>query len=126
MTIINLLDWKKTYNMEKFYIPDLGDLVWMDLEPTLGKEQSGRRPVLVITPKLYNQFGLCITIPITSKIKGYNTEVSLPKHFSVEGVILTNHPRPHDWSLRNVKFIEKLDIHTLKTVQIKIKTLLCL
>lgn len=63
--------------MSKDYIPDVCHLVWMSFDPTLGKEQKGRRPVLIITPREYNQFGLCITVPITTKVKGYNTEVKL-------------------------------------------------
>ena len=30
------------------YLPDAGDLVWTDFDPTLGREQAGRRPALVV------------------------------------------------------------------------------
>ena len=112
--------------MKNTYIPDCGDLVWMDLDPTLGKEQQGRRPVVVITPKAYNQFGLCITVPVTTKIKGYNTEVALPAGCEVEGVVLSNHPRSHDWMKRNIKFIESLDDKTVQAIQLRLKALLCI
>ncbi|MBK8053371.1 MAG: type II toxin-antitoxin system PemK/MazF family toxin [Saprospiraceae bacterium] len=108
----------------KKYIPNTGDIVWMDLDPTLGKEQQGRRPVVVITDAKYNQFGLCITLPISSKIKGYNTEVKLPTKMQIEGAILTNHPRSHDWTIRNIKFIESLDGATFQSVKIRLKVLL--
>ncbi len=110
--------------MKNTYIPDCGDLVWMDLDPTLGKKQQGRRPVVVITPKAYNQFGLCITVPVTTKIKGYNTEVELPATCEVEGVVLSNHPRSHDWMKRNIKFIESLDNKTVQAIQLRLKALL--
>lgn len=112
--------------MSKDYIPDVGHLVWMSLDPTLGKEQKGKSPVLVITPKEYNQFGLCVTVPITSKMKGYNTEVKLLSDSTIEGVILTNHPRSHDWVARDVTYIETLDEITLNEVKAKLKTLLSL
>jgi len=112
--------------MKNNYVPDYGDLVWMDLDPTLGKEQQGRRPVVVITPKTYNQYGLCITVPVTTKIKGYNTEVPLPESCQVEGVILANHPRSHDWMKRNSKFIESLDEKTIHAIQMRLKALMCL
>ena len=110
--------------MKNTYIPDCGDLVWMDLDPTLGKKQQGRRPVVVITPKAYNQFGLCITVQVTTKIKGYNTEVGLPAACEVEGVVLSNHPRSHDWMKRNIKFIESLDDKTVQAIQLRLKALL--
>lgn len=108
----------------KQYIPKTGDIVWMDLDPTLGKEQQGRRPVLVITEAGYNQFGLCITLPISSKIKGYNTEVKLPSKMQIEGVVITNHPRSHDWTIRNIKYIETLDSEIMQSVKIRLKVLL--
>ena len=106
------------------YIPDCGDLVWMDLDPTLRKKQQGRRPVVVMTPKAYNQFGLCITVPVTTKIKGYHTEVGLPASCEVEGVVLSNHPRSHEWMKRNIKFIECLDGKTVQAIQLRLKALL--
>ena len=112
--------------MKAKYIPNSGDIIWMDLDPTLGKEQNGRRPVLVITDYIYNQFGLCVTLPISTKIKGYNTEVALQSSKKIEGVILTNHPRSHDWTSRKIKFIEKLDQGTLNAVKIRLKVLLSL
>ena len=112
--------------MKNTYIPDCGDLVWMDLDPTLGKEQQGRRPVVVITPKAYNQFGLCITVPVTTKIKGYNTEVALPAGCEVEGVVLSNHPRSHDWKKSHIKFIKRLDNKTVHAIQLRLKALLCI
>jgi mRNA interferase MazF len=112
--------------MKNTYIPDCGDLVWMDLDTTFGKEQQGRRPVVVITPKAYNQFGLCITVPVTTKIKGYNTEVALPATCEVDGVVLSNHPRSHDWKKSHIKFIKRLDNKTVHAIQLRLKALLCI
>jgi mRNA interferase MazF len=32
-----------------------GDIVWADLHPTIGREQAGRRPVLVISHDVFNE-----------------------------------------------------------------------
>jgi len=32
-----------------------GDVVWADLDPTKGREQSGRRPVLVLSQDVFNE-----------------------------------------------------------------------
>ncbi len=78
----------------------------------------------MLNPKLYNQFGLCVTVPISSNIKGFNTEVLLKKTKIISGVVLTNHIRTNDWQLRNASFIEKLDNTTLLEIKLKIKVLL--
>lgn len=41
-------------NEVKTYIPERGDLVWLQFDPQTGHEQAGRRPALVISPQLYN------------------------------------------------------------------------
>ena len=57
------------------YVPERGDIVWIDLNPQAGHEQSGRRPALVISPKEYNKkVGLAIFCPITNQVKGYPFE----------------------------------------------------
>ena len=45
-----------------------GDILWADLEPTRGREQAGRRPVLVISHELFNiHSGTVIALAITSQ-----------------------------------------------------------
>ncbi len=47
--------------------------IWMsDLNPVVGSEQSGRRPVVILSGNLMNKFlKVVITAPLTSKIKNY-------------------------------------------------------
>jgi mRNA interferase MazF len=46
-----------------------GDIVWADLDPVRGHEQSGRRPVLVISRDLFNErSGTVIAIALTSQL----------------------------------------------------------
>ena len=93
--------------VKKLYVPDSGDLVWVDLNPTKGKEQAKVRPAIVLSPKSYNQkTGLAIMCPITSVEKGYPFEVVVSET-KVTGVILSDHVRSLDWSVRNIKFIIK-------------------
>jgi len=37
------------------YIPDRGDVVWLEFYPQAGHEQSGRRPAFVVSPRAYNK-----------------------------------------------------------------------
>ena len=58
--------------MTAAYVPDRGDLVWLEFTPQTGSEQAGRRPALVISPKAYNaKVGLALFCPVTSRVKGY-------------------------------------------------------
>jgi len=45
-----------------------GDIVWANLDPTLGHEQAGSRPVLVLSQDIFNErSGTVIAVAITSK-----------------------------------------------------------
>jgi mRNA interferase MazF len=45
-----------------------GDIVWADLDPTAGHEQSGRRPVLVLSEDVFNdRSGTVIAVAVTSR-----------------------------------------------------------
>ena len=64
--------------MPTLYVPDEGDIVWMNFTPQSGHEQAGRRPAVVLSPKSYNsRAGLLVCVPITNQIKGYPFEVPL-------------------------------------------------
>ncbi|MGC1359239.1 MAG: endoribonuclease MazF [Xanthobacteraceae bacterium] len=86
------------------YCPDAGDLVWIDLDPTLGHEQSGHRPAIVLTPRQYNvRSGLCILCPVTSRARGYPFEIAIPPGHAISGVVLVDQLRSVSWEKRNVK-----------------------
>ena len=45
-----------------------GDIVWADLSPTRGREQTGQRPVLVLSQDVFNEHsGTVIAVALTSK-----------------------------------------------------------
>lgn len=58
-----------------------GDIVWADLEPTRGYEQSGRRPVLVLSHDVFNKHsGTVIAVALTSRAPraGFPLTLELP------------------------------------------------
>ncbi|HRS02465.1 MAG TPA: endoribonuclease MazF, partial [Bacteroidota bacterium] len=94
--------------VEKQYIPDRGDIVWLEFNPQSGHEQKGRRPAIVLSPYEYNlKVGLALFCPITSQVKGYPFEVSLPERFPINGVIISDQIKSLDWKVRNAEFIAK-------------------
>lgn len=82
-------------------VPDRGDVVWITLAPEAGHEQAGRRPAVVLSPAAYNgKVGLALMCPITSQVKGYPFEVSLPVGLKVTGVVLADQVKSLDWRAR--------------------------
>ena len=107
------------------YIPDRGDLVWLNFRPQTGREQAGRRPAVVISPKAYNRpTQLALVCPITSQCKGYPFEVMLPEGLAVQGVVLSDQIKSLDWIAREVERADRLDAVTLSEVIKKVSVLL--
>jgi mRNA interferase MazF len=107
------------------YVPDAGDLVWLSFSPQSGREQAGRRPALVLSPRAYNEVvGLMLACPITSKIKGYPFEVALQSGFGVEGAVLSDHLRSLDWRARSAELIGSAPPEVVESVRHRVVTLI--
>jgi len=106
------------------YIPERGDLIWVNFTPQAGYEQRGKRPAIVISPKEYNKkTSLALCCPITSNIKGYPFEVVVSSS-KIKGAILADHLKNLDWKARRAQFIEKSEPHILIECLEKISTLI--
>lgn len=111
--------------MPRTYIPNRGDLVWIDFNPQAGHEQAGRRPALVISPAAYNgKVGLALMCPVTSQLKGYPFEAAIPQGSKVSGAVLSDHVKNLDWKARKASFICRLPDATVSEVLRKLNTLL--
>ncbi|MEE9501293.1 MAG: endoribonuclease MazF [Candidatus Aminicenantaceae bacterium] len=111
--------------MARRYIPERGDIVWLEFNPQAGYEQAGHRPALVVSPKAYHEkVGLALFCPITSNVKGYPFEVVLPEKHKVSGAILSDQIKSLDWKVRKVKWITSAPQNVLEEVLAKIHTLL--
>lgn len=88
------------------YVPERGDIVWLDFDPSAGIEQIERRPALVLTPKAFNrQLHLALVAPITSRIRGHGFEVLL-EGTKTEGAVLCQQVRIVDYGIREMALIE--------------------
>ena len=107
------------------YVPDRGDIVYLDFNPTKGREQQGDRPALIISLAAYSEkSSLALFLPITSQEKGYPFEVLLPEGLQTHGVILVDQIRSLDWRLRQIKFLETVPPEVISEVQAKITPLI--
>jgi mRNA interferase MazF len=58
-----------------------GDIVWADLDPTIGHEQAGRRPVLVISHDVFNErSGTVIAVALSSQPQRAEFPLTLELH----------------------------------------------
>jgi len=109
----------------KEYVPDFGDLVWLDFSPQTGHEQAGRRPALILSPRVYNEkAGLAVACPITSHAKGYPFEVPLGTTHTLKGVVLADQLKSVDWRQRNCKRIGRISAALLEQVHDRTRPLL--
>jgi len=106
------------------YIPEAGDIVFLDFDPQVGHEQAKRRPALVLTDQRYNRAsGLAVVCPLTSKRKPY--PFALPvKVDKVEGAILVDQLKSLDWAGRHAQFHSKAEATLLSKVRQYIAVLL--
>lgn len=111
--------------MTTTYIPNRGDIVYLDFNPTKGHEQRGYRPALIISPAAYSEkSSLALFCPITSQQKGYPFEVLLPADLQTHGVILVDQIRFLDLRVRQIKFVETVSLEVITEVQAKIAPLI--
>ena len=106
------------------YVPDAGDVVWLEFDPQAGHELAGHRPAVVISPASYNRrSGLMVCCPMTTQIKGYPFEVS----FEADGAasaVLADQVKSLDWKVRRARKKGAVPADVMTHVRAKIKALL--
>jgi mRNA interferase MazF len=84
------------------YLPDAGDIIWIDFDPQAGREQAKHRPAVVLSPASYNgRIGLLLCCPTTTAIKGYPFEVPLAGNPA--SVALADQIKSFDWRARRAR-----------------------
>lgn len=105
------------------YIPQAGDIVWLEFDPQSGHEQAGHRPALVISPATYNgRTGLMLCCPLTSHIKGYPFEVAISR--PRRNVALADQIKSLDWRARRAVKKGTATAEELDAVRIRAKVLI--
>jgi mRNA interferase MazF len=106
------------------YVPEAGDIVMMEFDPQVGREQAKRRPALVLTDQRYNRAsGLAIVCPLTSKRKPYPFALPITVG-EVEGAVLVDQLKSMDWAGRKAKFHSKAESALVNKVRQYVAVLL--
>jgi mRNA interferase MazF len=107
------------------YVPDIGHIVWISLDPQRGREQAGRRPFLVLSRRSYNEkTSRAVGVPVTSKRKGYPFEVALRSPTKIDGVALVDHVKSLDWRVRLAEYAGQTSPASLRSVRKLLATFL--
>ncbi len=103
-----------------------GDIYFVDLDPTAGREQRGHRPVILVSPAAFNALGVQLVAPITNgghfaRHRGFAVELT---NTQTTGVILCNQLRTVDIAARNGRWVERAADAVIKDMLARIATLL--
>jgi mRNA interferase MazF len=109
--------------MAKQYVPDAGEIVWINFTPQAGHERAGRPPALVLSPAAYNgKTSLMICCPLTTQIKSYPFEVFIGG--TPPNAVLADQVKSVNWRSRDAKLKGHVSPEQLAEVRAKIHALI--
>ena len=109
--------------MPPAYVPDAGDIVWINFDPQAGHEQAGHRPAVVLSPAAYNtKTSLMLCCPMTTQIKSYPFEVLISG--PSRSAVLADQIKSLDWRSRRAKRKGAVSPAELSEVRAKIRALI--
>ena len=104
------------------YVPEAGDIVWIDSDPQASHEPAGHRPAVVPRRAVYNgRCGLSVCCPTTTRIKGYPFEVSLAGR--LPSVALADQVKHFDWRARGAAKEGRVTPAELAEIRAKLRPL---
>ena len=104
------------------YVPEAGDVIWLQFSPRANHEQAGHRPAVVLSPSAYNRIGLLLCCPLTTKLKGYPFEVALAG--SKPSAALADQVKSVDWQARQAQRKGKVSDEELVEIRAKARALI--
>jgi mRNA interferase MazF len=104
------------------YVPEAGDVIWLQFSPQAGHEQAGHRSAVVLSPSTYNRIGLLLCCPLTTKLKGYPFEVALAG--SKPSAALADQVKSIDWRARQAQRKGKVSDEELVEIRAKARALI--
>lgn len=99
------------------YIPEQGDIVYLDFDPQIGHEQKGKRPAMIVSNNTYNKFtNIAMVCPITNTYRDYPLHVELDERTKTTGVIMCEQVKALDINARKATFQEKVPTDIVEEV----------
>jgi len=91
---------------KKSWIPDRGEIIWINFNPQKGREMRDMHPMLVLSPKIFNnRTGIVIGLPMTTA--EYNDTnpfaIKFENQNNITNYVLAHQPKSFDWRQRHAK-----------------------
>ncbi len=90
----------------KLWVPDRGDMIWIDLSPQIGSEMKDEHPMMVLSPAAFNErTNLVIGLPMTHA-QSNDTNPFAVRFKAPRGevcYVLAHQPKSFDWRLRGAR-----------------------
>lgn len=90
----------------KSWVPDRGDIIWIDFNPQVGREMKDVHPLLVLSPKAFNdKTRIVIGLPMTTAASNETNPFAV-KFIGTKNkasYVLAHQPKSFDWRLRDAK-----------------------
>ena len=98
-------------------VPEQGDIITIDLDPRMGHEQQGFRPVIVLSNNIVSQFtNVIIVAPVSSTQRRLPLYQNLPDNLKTKGTVLLDQLVTLDYKARSFNFIEKTSPNFLEKI----------
>lgn len=104
--------------MKNFKAPKQGQILWVNLNPTKGHEQRGRRPVLVVSNNDFNKLcgGMVKVVIVTHTMRPFPLHLELPKGLPINGMVKLEQERAIDLSYRGYEYVCDVPSEFMKKV----------
>jgi len=90
-------------------VPQQGDIIKLDLNPRMGYEQQGFRPVIVLSNNIVSKYtNVVIAAPISTTQRRLPLYYDLPDNLNTKGTVLLDQLVTLDYNARSFKFVEKV------------------
>lgn len=84
-----------------------GDIIYFNLNPSLGHEPKGRRPAMVVSSFEFNSStSMTLVCPITTTLNTFPLHLELPPEMDTQGCVACEQVRAYDLGIRAAEFIE--------------------
>ena len=111
------------------YMPERGDIVLLQFDPSSGQEMKGPHFGLVVTAKSFNSRGLAMVCPISqgsaAAARTYGTVVTLMgSGTDTQGAVHCHQLKSLDWRVRKAKYKESVPMAIMDDVAARIEAIL--
>jgi mRNA interferase MazF len=108
-------------------VPEAGEVYWIDHGIPVGREQGGRRPDIILTPRFYNErSSVVVTCPVTRRRRDWPFQVEISMVGPITGYALVDQLRVVDPHARGARFAGNVSEETLAAIRLSLLSLFAL